>query len=241
MAGLDLLDFTSLAASIMSLVLAVLAIWLSIVFYKLSIKASDSTNKASEEIHSSVGRLEQLFDKLYNDTFSVMRDTVTDIRKHMWPDQISQAASTEKEVQDKTEKRLTELKQQMTAELSSLLAKQKDIGGKAENLTRDLLPILNRAINESTKVTVETREDTIREAVLTVVKDLAENRAYTVSADDLIGRIDKKYALSLNDTLSTLKALREVSVIHWEGPDYVLSSTRIDINPDVLKKAPAPR
>lgn len=241
MSGLDLVDFTSLAASIMSLVLAVLAIWLSIVFYKLSTKASDSTNKASEEIHSSVTKLEQLFDRLYNDTFSVMRDTVSDMRRHIWPDQISQIASTEKEVQDKTEKRIDELKLQMTAELSSLLAKQKDFGGRAENLTKDLLPILNKAINESTKVTVETREDTIMEAVLTVVKGLAESRSYTVSADDMIGRIDKKYALSLNDTLGTLKALREEGIIHWEGPDYVLSSTRIDINPEILKKAPAPR
>ena len=231
---------SEIVSLVVTVVLSLLAIGLSVAFYKFSMDASESANKASAEIHSSVERLEQLFDRLYNDTFSVMRDTVTDIRKHMWPDQISQVASTEKEVQDRTEKRLAELKQQMTEELSDLMAKQKDIG-EAKNLTKDLLPILNRAISESTKATVESREDTIREAVLTVVKDLAANRAYTVSADDMIGRIDKKYALSLNDTLGTLKALREQGIIHWEGPDYVLSSTRIDINPEVIKKTLAPR
>ncbi len=237
----DLLSSVSLVSSIASLVLAVIAIWLSFVFYRMGNQASESANKASSEIHECVTKLEGLFNRLYSDTFSMMKDTVSNMQKHIWPDQITQATSTATEVQERTEKRIDELKQQMTTELSNLLAKQKETGGRTENLARDLLPMLNRAINESTKVTVETREETIREAIMVVLKDLAENRSFSVSADDLVGRIDKKYALSLGDTLNTLIALRNEGLIHWEGPDYVLSSTRIDINPDILKRTPAPK
>ncbi len=239
--NLDVLSSVSLVSSIASLVLALIAIWLSFIFYRMSSQASDSANKASSEIHESVTKLEGLFNRLYSDTFTMMKDTVANMQKHIWPDQVSQATSTANEVQERTEKRIDELKQQMTAELSTLLAKQKDTGGRTDNLAKDLLPILNRAINESTKVTVETREETIREAIMVVLKDLAENRSFSVSADDLVGRIDKKYALSLGDTLNTLIALRNEGLIHWEGPDYVLSSTRIDINPDILKRMPAPK
>lgn len=69
-------ETTSLLASLASLVLAVVAIWLSIVFFKLSSRASEATTEAAKGIASSVERLEKLFDKLYSDTCSMMRDTV---------------------------------------------------------------------------------------------------------------------------------------------------------------------
>ena len=232
----DIINAASVISSIASLILAIIAIWLSFVFYKLSNQSADSTNKASSEIHESVGKLEQLFNKLYSDTFSMMRETVSNMQQHMWPDQASQASATDTEVQERTEKRIAELKEQMNKELASFMAKQKNVAGGMDNLTKDLIPILDRAINESTKVTVETREDTIREAIMTVVIDLAKNHTYSVSADELVGRIDKKYALSFGDTLNTLKNLREEGLAHWDGPDYVLSSTRININPEILKK-----
>jgi hypothetical protein len=103
--GASLLDTISLVASIASLVLAVLAIWLSIVFYKMSIAAASTTTEAAKGISASVERLEKLFDKLYADTFSIMRDTVSDMRKHIWPtDETS--VQPDKAVEE-VEKRLT--------------------------------------------------------------------------------------------------------------------------------------
>ena len=77
------IETISLLASIASLILAVLAICLSIVFYRMSADATRATEDASKGISSSVERLESIFEKLYSDTFSVMRETVTDMRKHI--------------------------------------------------------------------------------------------------------------------------------------------------------------
>lgn len=78
------LEILSLVASIASVILALLAIWLSFAFFKLSSSASKSTEEAAKGISASVERLEKLFDKLYADTFSMMRETVTDMRQHIW-------------------------------------------------------------------------------------------------------------------------------------------------------------
>jgi hypothetical protein len=77
------IEVISLLSTIASLIFAVLAIWLSIVFYRLSITASKATEDVTKGISASVERLEKIFDKLYSDTFSVMRETVTDMRKHI--------------------------------------------------------------------------------------------------------------------------------------------------------------
>ena len=84
MASLSAYELFSLAATIASLVLAIGAIWLSIVFYKMSESASKATNEAAKGISASVERLEKLFDKMYSDTFSMMKDTVADMRNHIW-------------------------------------------------------------------------------------------------------------------------------------------------------------
>ncbi len=78
------IELIALIASIASLILAVGAIWLSIVFFRMSSQASQATTEAAKGIDSSVQRLEGLFDKLYSDTFSMMKDTVSDMRKHIW-------------------------------------------------------------------------------------------------------------------------------------------------------------
>lgn len=76
MDGKSTFDIISFIASIASLILAVGAIWLSVVFFRMSDAASKATTEAAKDIAASVERLEKLFDKLYSDTFSMMRDTV---------------------------------------------------------------------------------------------------------------------------------------------------------------------
>ena len=84
---LNIIEVISLTASIASLVLAIVAIWLSLVFFKLSGATSEKANEASRSVMSSVEKLEKIFDKLYSDTFSIMKDTVSDMRKHYWKEE----------------------------------------------------------------------------------------------------------------------------------------------------------
>jgi uncharacterized protein len=237
--GLDFWATISFIASVASLILAIISIWISYIFYKMGNSASENAAKNSQEMHESVTKMEKLFNTMYNDTFNMMRETVTNMQKHIWPEKLSDATATNEIVQEKTDQRIAELKQQMTKELSALFTKQKSGNAQVESLARDLVPMLDKAINESNKVTVQTREETIREAIMTVILDLARNHIYTTAADEMVGRIDKKYALSFGDTLVTLKKLRDEGFIYWEGPDYALSSNQINISPEILKKVGA--
>src|SRR5690348_16395858 len=79
--GFDLINLFSAAASI---ILALVALGLAVFFFVQSKNEADRSAKSAEEISSSVGRLEKLFDSLYSDTFSMMRDSVTDMRRHVW-------------------------------------------------------------------------------------------------------------------------------------------------------------
>jgi hypothetical protein len=97
-------DIISFVASVASLILAVGAIWLSVVFYRMSIAASTATTQAAVGIASSVERLEKIFDKLYSDTFSMMRDTVSDMRKHIWPVPVEENAEQERVIEEAEKK-----------------------------------------------------------------------------------------------------------------------------------------
>jgi cytoskeletal protein RodZ len=80
---------TSFILSIVSLVvtaiLGVGAVWLSIVFYRWSTEAEKEAVKASRDISAAVDRLEKLFDKLHSETFTLMKDIVTDMRASAFP------------------------------------------------------------------------------------------------------------------------------------------------------------
>lgn len=75
---------TSLILSIVSLVvtavLGIGAVWLSVVFYRWSTEAQKEAVKASTDISAAVDRLEKLFDKLHAETFTLMKEIVTDMR-----------------------------------------------------------------------------------------------------------------------------------------------------------------
>ena len=117
--NLQTFEIISFIASIASLILAILAIWLSFKFFEKSNEASDKTIEASKGIGSSVERLEKLFDKLYSDTFSMMKDTVSDMRKHMWSDEKSvPSINLEEEIEKKAEIKVNKLKGELSQDIS---------------------------------------------------------------------------------------------------------------------------
>ncbi|GAA2089324.1 hypothetical protein IDH50_15915 [Aeromicrobium tamlense] len=78
------IDLVNIFSSVASIVLALVALALSIYFYRQSVAEAKQSEKSAGEISSSVAKLEKLFDTLYSDTFSMMKDTVTDMRQHVW-------------------------------------------------------------------------------------------------------------------------------------------------------------
>lgn len=79
--SLGWLESISLISSIASLVISLLAIWLSIKFYQMSTASSKEIKESSSNVNNNVEKLEKMFDTMYRDTFSMVKDTVTHMRR----------------------------------------------------------------------------------------------------------------------------------------------------------------
>lgn len=205
--GITILDVISLISGIASLVLAVIAIWLSFAFFKLSSAASKSTDEAAKGISASVERLEKLFDKLYSDTFSMMRETVTDMRKHIWKAPITEDANEVEEVGDG-------LRKEIANQINTILE------------SRDIGPADTKAIKEDLEQSIErmlkAREGHSNEAgdrrLVKLVGALGQ-----VRVDRLIELLeDTGYDVPLG-----LFRLRREGLVTWSGLKDAISSDSV--------------
>ncbi len=125
---MTVIEVISFATSIASLVLAIVAIALSIIFYQMSSQLSESTKEAAKDIGASVEKLEKLFDRLYADTFSMMKDTVSDMRKHAWGEAASETPNileeAEKEAEKQANAKFDEIRSGVIRQIEEVLKKQ---------------------------------------------------------------------------------------------------------------------
>ncbi len=201
-----IVDIISLLSSFASLILAVVAIWLSIVFFKLSSKLSESTTEAAKGIGASVERLEKLFDKLYADTFSMMRDTVSDMRKHMWPDETVENDHLAEEAEKKADAKIEELKKDISQELGTVFQRQRIADEKLDSIRSEMGHLIDRVITSSRQVEVEAREETLQSAILRSLRIMQHKRP-RVTAAELVDRLSKD--ASPNRIVEELTKLRD--------------------------------
>lgn len=205
---LDAFSVISLISSVASLILAIGAIWLSVVFYKMSVSASNATTEAAKGIASSVERLEKLFDKLYSDTFSMMRDTVSDMRKHMWPEDDAESEKAIELVEKRADEKFGDLKKSMERQVAGVLQQQKVAEDKFLGLQREITHLLDNAIVRSRQTELEAREETAREYILRELRVLRRRRPVVI-VDELVER--------LRDKLPTRRVVLELERMKAEG------------------------
>lgn len=190
----SLMNLIAFVASVASLIVSIGAIWLSIVFYRLSTDASKATTEAAKGIGASVERLEKLFDKLYSDTFSMMRDTVSDMRKHIWPTDTQEQDKAVEEVEKKADEKITALQSAVEKQVSEMLQRQKIADDKMGAIRNEVAHLLTRAIESSRQVESEAREETLRDNVLRTIRIL-QARKPKVTVDDVISRLRDSFPL----------------------------------------------
>jgi len=222
MSGVELVG---LIASIASLILAVGAIWLSIVFFRMSNEASKATTEAAKGIDASVKRLENLFDKLYSDTFSMMKDTVSDMRKHIWSGEGSDNVNENKndileEADRKAEEKVQEIKSALDKQLNEILERQQIADGKVSGIGKELEMLLDNAIQTSRMIESEAREETVRNHILMALRSF-NRRQKVVTANDLVESLSDN--IPPHRIVNELESMKEENLIHYEserlGPD----------------------
>jgi hypothetical protein len=224
------LELLSFAATVASLILSIGAIWLSIVFYRLSNEASKTTTEASKGIGASVERLEKLFDKLYSDTFSMMRDTVTDMRKHMWPEEeTAEQEKTLEEVENKADEKVSELKVAMEAQIKTIVDEQRMAHEENQALKEKMLEVVDRAILSSRKVEVEATEETLRAHLIREIHRRARPHRST-RLGEIVARLNETFPLTR--VLDEIARLKSEHVIELD-PDAMSSDSIVRLTKGV--------
>lgn len=209
-------EIGSLIASLVALGIALFAVWLSVVFYRMSTELSDSTKEAAKGIGASVDRLEKVFDTLYSDTFSLMRDTVSDMRKHIWPEETKPSDKISEEAEKRADQKVDALKAEIGRELAGLLERQQLTDVELASTRSELRSLVERAITESRKVEVEAREETVRGHILRQLRRLLRHRPF-VTARELVDAVGARSEFSFEVLVNDLEKMKEEGIVHWEG------------------------
>jgi hypothetical protein len=215
------IEIASLIASFFSVGIALMAIWLSIVFYRMTTGLSVSVRDAAKDIGASVERLETLFSKLYADTFSMMRDTVTEMQKHVWPEKSDSVEKISVEAEKRADEKVKTLKADVDIEVTRLLAKQSKTDAKVDTIKGELEKIVSRVIDQSRKVETEARAETIRERILNILKSTKD---IPIRADTIVQGLPKKYPeINPSRVVDEIRKMKVDGIISWEdktlGPD----------------------
>jgi len=209
------LEIASFAAAIASLVLAIVAIVLSIVFYRMSSQLSESAREAAKDVGSSVEKLEKLFDRLYADTFSMMRETVSEMGKHAWGETSDDTSDMLNVAERRADEKIETLRERMEEQIGTIFAGQQDTDDRVKELQGRLSELVGRAIEDSRKVEHEAREETIRQYILRRLREL-QRRKQQVTADDLVTSLGKEFPPQR--VISELHEMKEDRILDWDGP-----------------------
>ncbi len=227
---MTIIDTISLIASLASLILAIIAIWLSFKFFDKSNEASDKTIEASKGISASVERLEKLFDKLYSDTFTMMKDTVSDMRKHIWSDKgtnESEHSNIEEELEKKATEKVSLLKKELAEDISKIFAKQHMTDTKINSVKDELKTLIEKAVSQTRTLEFEAREETMREYIQRRLR-LLRRKKNIIVADDLVqGAIDD--GLNPRKLMEELTKMKKDGIIEFEGEEINAPDQRIKL------------
>ena len=172
------MEIISIAVSVASLLVAFLAIWLATKFYEMSTKASEDTREAARGIKSSVDKLEMFFKLLYADTFSIMKETVTDLRKHALSG-IESATDISEMVEQKASEKIEKIREEMQSEISRIAVETKKTDVKVGEIENSITELIEKVIKESRYVEKEAVLETVKDSILEELSILEEEYGYT--------------------------------------------------------------
>lgn len=216
------METAALIASCVSIGIAVFAVWLAITFYKMATKVSEGIKDAAKDISSGVNRLEKIFDRLYADTFGMVRDTFTDMRKHVWTGEKVTDVKVSEEAEKKAEEKIKKLKKATQQQLQETLARQKITNKKYEALSKDVSGLMDKIIASSRKVDSEAKEETLRSTLLDYIQHLPMNKS--IRADKIVDEIERKYNFDVFDIVRELENFRNEGIITFKEETLMVKS-----------------
>jgi len=208
--SLSVVAIGSLVASAVSVCIGLLAIGLSVVFYRMSSQLSQNTREAAKDISASLVQLEKIFDMLYSDTFSMMKDTVSDMRRHIWSKITEEDSQIDEEAEKRADERISELREGFDKELAQILEKQNLTDEKIEHTEEQLRSVLDRAISETRRIETEVRPSEIRPNIIRIIRAESE----PLAAVELTMKLER-LGYELRDILPEISIMKEEGILFW--------------------------
>jgi len=87
-------DLFNLIAALTSIVLAIFALIFSIIFYRWADKSNKEIVTVAQAIDSNTKKIENLFDRLYSDTFGIMKSNVEAMQRQLYDFKFSSGDSS---------------------------------------------------------------------------------------------------------------------------------------------------
>jgi biopolymer transport protein ExbB/TolQ len=159
------LEVVALVASLVSVILASFAIWLSWKFFDKSTQDSRNIETATEKIGASVDKLQKVFDLFSNKHLDMIDKTQSALIKHAWTKE-TPSDKIEEKAEEKAAEKISLLKQSVDDELKLLIAKQTTTDGKLDFVQEHIEELVNRAIDKTREVEKEVREETLRAKII---------------------------------------------------------------------------
>ncbi len=105
----------------------------------MSSKTAEEIRQAATKIDSSVGQVKVIFDKLYSDTFSMVKDSFTDMRKQVWR---APNNKIEKEQENK-------LVQELTGKIGDLVSTQSGATTEVKKMKKEVEKLVSQTIKDA--------------------------------------------------------------------------------------------
>jgi hypothetical protein len=224
---MTVVEIWSFIASVTSAILAIIAIGLSIIFFLMSIKSSRETEQAAQNTKSSADRLEKIFDSLYTSTFALMKDTVTEVSRHAWPEgsKTSSDFDLRKTLDEKISLVQKESDMKIENKIQELAKANKLSDQDRDALTNTIRTVMNDAINKTKSVEEGAKNISLRQAIANLLLDFPGHRP--VRAGEIVDVLSKSY--QFNEIMDELNRYRELAII-------AMSTKEIQPNTKILVK-----
>jgi len=140
----------------------------------------------------------------------MMKDTVSDMRRHIWPEDTSASTDSSEEIDRKTEEKIEAFRGEMTNELSTLFSRQRTADGKLEAIKGEMKNLIEKAISGSIEVDREVREETVKNAILIAIKRLSRIKKNVV-AIDILKRLEERFPINI--VVRALESMTEEDIL----------------------------
>jgi hypothetical protein len=235
-AGPDSWEVIGIVSGVVSIVLAGFAIWQASVFFRWSNNAQREAEHAAKGIDASVKKLEDVFNRLYSDTFGMMRDTVSDMREHIWSGGDSPKASKSdpalEEIDKRTSENIEELRREVHEEIAQVISRVGTTTDQIGALEGQLGAVVDQALEASREAQVEAVRETLSDALQAEIAKWRRQGKRSIEADEIVSALVNRF--DFNKVLESIGELRDQGVVDFEGPVS-------EIGPYTSIQLPSPR